>query len=119
MLKCYKSKRVTRLAQGRPTVRPGGRLSSLPPLIPSLSSTRRLKKTAKEIIVLHFLFQLYCYSSHQLKKKKKVEVWFLKIRMESAGVEILLLCSFTPRELLKSEVLQLGNLGRTCTHGYI
>ena len=39
--------------------------------------------------------------------------------MESAGVEILLLCSFTPRELLKSEVLQLGNLGRTCTHGYI
>lgn len=35
------------------------------------------------------LFQLYCYSSHQLKKKKKkVEVWFLKIRMESAGVEI-------------------------------
>ena len=39
--------------------------------------------------------------------------------MESAGVEILLLCSFTPCELLKSEVLQLGHWGRTCTHCYI
>ena len=39
--------------------------------------------------------------------------------MESAGVEILLLCSFTPCELLKSEVLQLGHWGWICTHCYI
>ena len=76
------SKRVTRLAQGRPTVRPGGRLSSLP-------STRRLKKMAKEIIILHFVSTLLLFiTPAQKKKKKKVEVWFLKIRMESAGVEI-------------------------------
>lgn len=75
------SKRVTRLAQGRPTVKPGGRLASLLPLIPSLSSTCRLKKTAKEIIILHFCFNftaIHHTSAKKRKKKRNVKVWFLK-----------------------------------------
>ena len=44
---------------------------------------------AKEIIILHFVSTLLLFiTPAQKKKKKKVEVWFLKIRMESAGVEI-------------------------------